>query len=79
MSDSLANLISRLLPPEVGDEVRRNIDAAVQGNLERMNLATREQLAIQEKILRRSRERIAELEQRLDALERQLRDGSDPA
>jgi BMFP domain-containing protein YqiC len=34
-----------------------------------MNLATREQLEIQEKILRRSRDRIDELEQRLSELE----------
>lgn len=69
MSDPLSNMIGRLLPPETGDELRRNIDATIQSYLEKMNLATREQLEIQEKILRRTRERVAVLEERLRALE----------
>ncbi len=69
MNESFTRLLDGLLPPEVGDELRRNIDAALQGYLERMNLATREQLEIQEKILRRTRERITELERRIAELE----------
>lgn len=69
MSDPLFNLINRMLPAEVGEEIRQNIDAAVQGYMERMNLATREQLEIQEKILRRSRQRVSDLEARVSELE----------
>ena len=58
-----------MLPAEVGEELRQNIDAAVQGYMERMNLATREQLEIQEKILRRSRQRVSDLEVRVSELE----------
>ena len=58
-----------MLPAEVGEEIRQNIDAAVQGYMERMNLATREQLEIQEKILRRSRQRVSDLEARVSELE----------
>ena len=69
MSDPLFKLIDRMLPAEVGEELRQNIDAAVQGYMERMNLATREQLEIQEKILRRSRQRVSDLEVRVSELE----------
>lgn len=69
MNEPLSSILDRLLPPEAGEELRRNIDAAIQGYLERMNLATREQLEIQEKILRRTRERLEKLEKRLRELE----------
>lgn len=69
MNEPLSSILDRLLPPEAGEELRRNIDAAIQGYLERMNLATREQLEIQEKVLRRTRERLEKLEKRLRELE----------
>lgn len=69
MNEPLNDIINRLLPPEGAEELRRNIDAAIQGYLERMDLATREQLEVQEKILRRTRERVEELENRLRELE----------
>ena len=69
MNEPLSSILNRLLPPEAGEELRRNIDAAIQGYLERMNLATREQLEVQEKILRRTRERLEKLERRLQELE----------
>ncbi len=69
MTEPLSSILGRLLPPEAGEELRRNIDAAVQGYLERMNLATREQLEVQEKVLRRTRERLEKLEKRLRELE----------
>ncbi|MXX16577.1 MAG: accessory factor UbiK family protein [Gammaproteobacteria bacterium] len=58
MNEPLSSILDRLLPPEAGEELRRNIDAAIQGYLERMNLATREQLEIQEKVLRRTGKRL---------------------
>ena len=67
-------MIGRLLPPETGEELRRNIDATIQSYLERMNLATREQLEIQEKILRRTRERLEALEAKVAELEARLPD-----
>ncbi len=69
MNEPLSHLIDRLLPPEVGEELRNNIHAVIQSYLERMNLATREELQVQEKILRRTRERVDELERRLQAME----------
>ena len=61
-----------LLPADAADDLKNNIDALVQGRFEQMNLATREQLEIQEKILRRTRERIEQLERQVEELENKL-------
>ena len=72
MLDQLTRSILQLLPPETGEELKNNIDALVQGRFEQMNLATREQLEIQEKILRRTKERLLRLEQQVEELENKL-------
>lgn len=72
MLDQLTRSIMNLLPAEAAEELKNNIDALVQSRFEQMNLATREQLEIQEKILRRSRERISQLEQQVEELENKL-------
>lgn len=69
--NALRSAIEKLLPGDAGEELKNNIDATLQSHFEQMNLATREQLEIQEKILRRTRERINELEQRILDLEQQ--------
>ena len=43
-------------------DVKKNIDAVVKSNFEKMNLVTTDQMEIQEKILIRTRQRILELE-----------------
>ena len=58
MLDQLTRSILQLLPSDTSEELKNNIDALVQGRFEQMNLATREQLEIQEKILRRTKEGI---------------------
>lgn len=72
MLDQLTRSILQLLPSEAGEELKNNIDALVQGRFEQMNLATREQLEIQEKILRRTKERLLQLEQQVEELENKL-------
>ncbi len=70
LPNRLTQAISQLLPSEIGDELKNNIDALIRSHFEQMNLVTREQLDVQEKILRRTRDRIAQLEQQLDELEK---------
>lgn len=70
MLEDLRTTIFQLLPAEVGDELKRNIDAAIQGQFEQMNLATREQLDIQQKILNRAVERVEQLEKIVAELEK---------
>lgn len=72
MLSKIAETITQLLPGEVSAELKQNIDAMVKAKFEQMNLVTREQLDIQEKILRRTRERITQLEQKIEQLEKQL-------
>ncbi|MGB5705209.1 MAG: accessory factor UbiK family protein [Arenicellales bacterium] len=70
MLNQLVDSILNLLPSEAREEQKKNIEAVIQGHFEQMNLATREQLEIQEKILRRTRERVNQLEQQIEELEK---------
>ena len=70
--DKLRAAIQSILPPELGDDIRNNIDAVIRSNLGKMNLVTREQFEIQEKILKRTRERLSELENRVKELEEKM-------
>ena len=73
MLDQLTRSILQLLPSDTSEELKNNIDALVQGRFEQMNLATREQLEIQEKILRRTKECLLRLEQQVEELENKLK------
>jgi ubiquinone biosynthesis accessory factor UbiK len=53
-------------------ELEANFRAALQGAAGRFDLATRSEFDVQAKVLERSRQRIAELEARLAALEEKL-------
>jgi BMFP domain-containing protein YqiC len=72
MLDSMMKAIRAVLPPELADDVKQNIEAVVKSNFERMNLVTREQMEIQEKILNRTRERVIELERKIKLIEDSL-------
>ncbi len=72
MIDKLGDAIAALLPAELDREVRNNIDALLRSNFEKMNLVTREQLEIQEKVLHRTRARVLELEKQVAELEKQI-------
>ena len=73
MLDRLTKAIQAVLPPELADDVKNNIEAVVKSNFERMNLVTREQVETQEKILNRTRARVIELEKQLKAIEDSLK------
>lgn len=53
-------------------ELEANFRAALQGAAGRFDLATRSEFDVQAKVLERSRQRIAQLEARLAALEERL-------
>ena len=76
MLDKLAEAISKAIPGELGDDIKKNIDAVLQSQFEKMELVTQEQLDIQHKILMRSRERIEILEQEVARLEQILNEKS---
>lgn len=73
--DEIAHNITRLLPEGAGKlqkDLESNIRAAVQSGLAKMNLVTREEFDIQTELLKRSREKLEQLEKQLaDLSERQ--------
>jgi len=72
--DKLTKSIQAVMPPELAVDVKNNIEAVVKSNFEKMNLVTREQMEIQEKILNRTRDRVIELEKQIKAIEDSLKD-----
>jgi len=61
--------VNSLLPPKLGDDVRKNIKAAVRATLENMELVTREELEVQEQVLLKTRQKLESLENRVAELE----------
>ena len=72
MNPALAKLLRGIqdaLPAELANDVKNNLEAVVRSNFEKLDLATREQLEIQGKILERTRNRVTELERNLKNIE----------
>ena len=70
--DDLARRLSESVPPgltAVRDDLERNFRAVLQSGLARLDLVTRREFHVQAGVLRRSRERLEQLEARLAALE----------
>lgn len=64
----------RSLPPGIKlaeAEVKQNLDAVLNSALDRMELVTREEFDVQSEVLKRTREKLEAMEQRLAELERE--------
>ena len=72
--DRIAAAIATALPVELTEDVRKNVRAALRSALEKMDLVTREEMEVQEKVLLRTREKLESLLIRLDQLEQKLHD-----
>ena len=71
--DELARKLADAVPPgltALKNDLEQNFKAVLQGGLAKLDLVTRQEFDIQTGVLRRSRERLEELEQRLAALEK---------
>jgi len=68
----IAEAIVDVLPNDIAKDVRGNTRVVVQSALEKMDLVSREELDIQEKVLQRTRERLEALEIRITELEQKL-------
>jgi len=71
--EQLARSLADAVPPGLAsfrDDLERNFRAVLQGGLAKLDLVTRQEFEIQSAVLRRSRERLEELERRLAALEK---------
>jgi len=70
--DELARKLADAVPPGLSalkDDLEQNFKAVLQSGLTKLDLVTRQEFDIQSAVLRRSRERLEELEKRLAALE----------
>ncbi|MEA3292419.1 MAG: accessory factor UbiK family protein [Pseudomonadota bacterium] len=71
--DQLSKAIAALLPPETAKDVKSNLDAVIRANFEKMQLVTRDELEIQQKVLQRTREKLERLERQVAELEQTQR------
>jgi BMFP domain-containing protein YqiC len=71
--DELARKLAEAVPPglaALGNDLEQNFKAVLQAGLAKLDLVTRQEFDIQAAVLRRSRERLEALEQRIAALEK---------
>ncbi|MEE9446945.1 MAG: accessory factor UbiK family protein [Arenicellales bacterium] len=69
--DNLKNSVLSLLPETLATDLKDNIDAAIQGHLSQMNLVSRKDFEIQQKVLAKTRAKLEALEKTLAELEQQ--------
>jgi len=74
--EQLSQTINRILPRELTEDVRENVKGGIAGVLDQFDLVTREELEIQEAVLRRTREKLEALEAQVSDLEERLADQS---
>jgi len=70
--DDLARRLADAVPPgltALKNDLEQNFKAVLQSGLARLDLVTRQEFDVQAGVLRRSRERLEELEARIAALE----------
>jgi BMFP domain-containing protein YqiC len=70
--DDLARRLADAVPPgltALKNDLEQNFKAVLQSGLTKLDLVTRQEFDIQSGVLRRSRERLEELEARIAALE----------
>ena len=66
--DNLARLLAETVPQglrSVRDDLEKNFRAVLQSGLTKLDLVTREEFAVQEAVLARTREKLDAMEQRL--------------
>ena len=76
----IVEMISERLPSELGEmsqDLRHNLTALIKESLGKMDVVTREEFDVQEKVLARTRQRLEDMEQQLHALEQKLKEPSE--
>jgi len=71
--EELARKLAEAMPPSLAafkEDLEKNFKAVLQSGLAKLDLVTRQEFDIQAGVLRRSRERLEELEKRIAALEK---------
>lgn len=71
--DDISKRVAGSLPQglsALNEDLQKNLHSGVQAALGKMNLVTREEFDIQQSVLKRTRARLAELESRIEQLEK---------
>jgi len=68
--EEIGNKMNALLANSPARDLEKNARAAVSGLLAKLDVVTREEFDIQSQVLARTRERLKELEARVEALEK---------
>ena len=68
--DEISNKISETIAASSAKDLEKNIKAMMAATFSRMDLVTREEFDIQAQVLARTREKLKELETRIEALEK---------
>lgn len=71
--DDLNATLAQVLPAGLTREAEKNLRAALQSALARLDLVTREELEVQEQVLARTRARLKEMEKKLAELEERIK------
>ncbi|OGI56278.1 MAG: hypothetical protein A2V58_08735 [Candidatus Muproteobacteria bacterium RBG_19FT_COMBO_61_10] len=70
--DQIVNTLRSALPPNLTQDVEKNLRAALLSVFERLDLVTREEFDVQSTVLGRTRAKLEALEQQVAALENTL-------
>lgn len=70
--EQLANQINELMSQgqQIKQEVRDNITSLIQQQVTKLDVVSREEFEVQQQILERTRSQLTQLQQQLDALEK---------
>ena len=79
LADNLAEKVSALFATTAGgasfkDDAQRNLRAVIQSAFSKLDIVSREEFDAQVAVLKRSREKIEQLEQQLATLSEQMKD-----
>jgi BMFP domain-containing protein YqiC len=72
--DEISKRLADSIPPgmqSLQDDLQRNLHTAMEAALGKLNLVTRDEFDIQQAVLQRTRQKLEQLEEQLQALEMQ--------
>ena len=70
--EKVFDAVASALPADLSEDVRKNIKATIRGACENLELVTREELEVQEAVLKRTREKVDQLEMQVAELEKSI-------
>lgn len=72
--DDISKRVAGSIPPgmrSLQDDLQRNLHTALEAALGKLNLVTRDEFDIQQAVLQRTRQKLEQLEEQLQVLEKQ--------